>query len=116
MDAPGGFRLTAVEDQFFDVLWRCLNEHGVPAPDDMKLPPNTRVVHRAMVSKAYRISSVPQDGAQPVSVNTVKSRWDRSASKLRKFNVIGFAEPYIWWTGAPVLGKPDTQRRPGGAA
>jgi hypothetical protein len=125
----GGVLLTAVEDQFFDVFWKQLHECGEEAPAWLQLPRGTKVVHRAAVSKAYRASAIPQDGSQPISDNTVKSRWDRSARKLRKFDVIGFHEPYFWWTGRPVLGKSATQRtshfedrddpnnnRPGGAA
>jgi hypothetical protein len=108
-DTKGGFRLTNIEDLFFDVLWKQLYDAGGEAPPELGLPRGTRVVHRAIVSKAYKESSIPQDGAQVVSENTVKSRWDRSAQKLRKFNVIGFKEPYFWWTGKPVLGKPATQ-------
>ncbi|WP_456665436.1 hypothetical protein [Bradyrhizobium sp. USDA 3240] len=114
---PGGFKLTDIEDLFFDVLWWQLHEAGHEAPPELHLPRGTRVVHRSIVSTAYKRSSIPQDGSQSISENTIKSRWDRSARRLRKFNVIGFHEPYFWWTGMPVLGKPATQQhRPGGAA
>ncbi|WP_156928894.1 hypothetical protein [Bradyrhizobium sp. th.b2] len=115
--APGGFRLTDIEDLFFDVLWTQLHEAGQEAPRELNLPPGTRVVHRSLVSKAYRISSVREDGSQPISENTIKSRWTRSTRRLLTENVIGFHEPYFWHTGKPVLGKPATQQhRPGGAA
>jgi hypothetical protein len=108
-DTKGGFKLTDIEDLFFDVLWKQLHEAGSEAPPELHLPRGTKVVHRSIVSAAYRRSSIPQDGSQAASDNTIKSRWDRSARKLRKFNVIGFSEPYFWWTGKPVLGKPATQ-------
>jgi hypothetical protein len=111
----GGVRLTKVEDLFFDVLWRQLQEAGQEAPPELNLPSGTRVVHRAIVSKAYRISCA--DGLQVISENTIRSRWRRATCRLRKHEVIGFQEPYFWHTGKPALGKPATQlHRPGGAA
>lgn len=110
-DTKAGFRLTDIEDLFFDVLWKQLHEMGQEAPPELQLPRGTRAVHRATVGKAYRESSIPQDGSEPISDNTVKSRWDRSSRRLRKFGVIGFKEPYFWWTGKPVLGKPATQQQ-----
>jgi KaiC/GvpD/RAD55 family RecA-like ATPase len=104
-----GFKLTDIEDQFFGVLWKQLMEAGADAPPELNLPKGTRVVHRSVVGKAYRESSIPEDGAQPVNSNTVKARWDRSSRRLRKFDVIGFQEPYFWWTGKPILGRPATQ-------
>jgi hypothetical protein len=113
--APGGVLLTEIENLFFDVFWKQLHEHGAEAPPELNLPRGTRVVHRVIVSKAYRISFA--EGSQPVSDNTVKSRWSRSTKRLRTDKVIAFQEPYFWWTGKPVLGKPATQQhRPGGAA
>src|ERR1700742_2795724 len=84
-------------------------------PPELHLPRGTRVVHRAVVSRAYRISFAPEDQTQPISENTIRSRWARSAKRLRQDKVIGYQEPYFWWTGKPVLGKPATQQhRPGG--
>ena len=125
--ASDGFRLTDIEDLFFDVLWKQLHERGEEPPPALQLPRGLKVVHRTAVGRAFRARHVPEDGSLPISDNTVKSRWDRSARRLRKFNIIGFSEPYFWWTGKPVLGKPATRRRfedrddpnnnrPGGAA
>src|ERR1700726_3863202 len=76
--APSGVLLTEIEDLFFDVLWKQLHQAGQEAPPELNLPRGTRVVHRAIVSKAYRISSAPEDGSHPISENTIKSRWKRS--------------------------------------
>ncbi|MGC2778046.1 MAG: AAA family ATPase [Bradyrhizobium sp.] len=108
-DTKGGYRLSDIDDLFFSVLWTQLHEAGSEAPPELGLPRGTRAVHRAIVSKAYRDNSIPQDGTKPVSENTVKSRWDRSSRRLRKDGLIGFKEPHFWWTGKPVLGKPATQ-------
>jgi hypothetical protein len=114
---PDVIRLTEIEELFFDVLWKQIRDHGADAPFELHLPLGTRVVHRSIVSKAYRISSLPSDASQQLSENTIKSRWLRSTRRLRENGVIGFQEPYFWHTGAPVLGKPAThQHRPGGVA
>lgn len=117
-NAPGGVRLTEVEDQFFEIFWKVLQESGQEAPPDLHLPRGTRVVHRALVSRAYRQSFLPVNGAQPISENTLKSRWRRSTSRLIKFGVIAYSDPHLWHTGVEVVGKPATQHhhRPGGAA
>lgn len=107
-DTKAGFKLTDIEDHFFKVLWKELDDRGVPAPGGMGIPSNTRVVHRADVSKAYKESSIPEDGGLAVSPNTIKTRWTRATSRLRKFGVIGFREPWFFWLGKPILGKPET--------
>lgn len=107
-DTKAGFKLTDIEDHFFKVLWKELTDSGVPAPGGMGIPSNTRVVHRADVSKAYKESSIPEDGGLAVSPNTIKTRWTRATGRLRKFGVIGFKEPFFWWTGKPIFGKPET--------
>lgn len=108
-DNKSGFRLTDIEDQFFKAFWKALHESGQEAPPELGLSRATKVVHRALVSKLYRQSVVPEDGSQPVSENTLKSRWNRSTGKLKKVGVIGFVEPYFWWTGKPIVGMPATQ-------
>lgn len=117
-DAPGDVCLTEVENQFFEVFWKALHESGQEPPPELNLPGGTRVVHRALVSKAYRIICVQEDGSQPISANTIKSRWRRSTRRLLEQGVIGFQEPFLWHTGKSVLGKLFTQQphRPGGAA
>lgn len=105
----GGMRLADIEDHFFDIFWKVLHEQGTLSPPELGLPKTTRAVHRATISKAYRDGSIPQDGSEPVSSNTVKSRWTRSTGRLRKLGIIGFREPFFWWTGKPVAGKPATQ-------
>jgi hypothetical protein len=108
-DTKAGFKLTDIEDHFFKVLWKELEDSGVPAPGGMGIPSGTRVVHRADVSKAYKESSIPEDGGLAVSPNTIKTRWTRATGRLRKFSVIGFKEPFFWWTGKPIFGKPETR-------
>jgi len=108
-ETKAGFKLTDIEDHFFKVLWKELQEGGVPAPSELGLAPTVRVVHRAAVSKAYKESSIPQDGGGAVSANTIKTRWTRSTDRLRKFGVIGYREPFFWWSGKPILGMPATQ-------
>lgn len=107
-DTKAGFKLTDIEDHFFRVLWKALEDSGEPAPVGSGIPVNTRVVHRADVSKAYKESSIPEDGGLAVSPNTIKTRWTRATGRLRKFGVIGFREPWFWHTGKPIVGKPET--------
>ncbi|WP_024340996.1 AAA family ATPase [Bradyrhizobium japonicum] len=108
-DTKGGFKLTDIEDQFFKAFWKALHESGQEAPPELGLSRSTHVVHRALVSKIYRQSAIPEDGSQPVSENTLKSRWSRSTGRLKKLGVIGFQEPWFWWTGKPIIGMPATQ-------
>lgn len=117
-NAPGAVVLTEVENQFFDVFLKVLQESGQEAPIELNLSRSTRVVHRAFVSRAFRINCVSGDSSQPLSENTIKSRWRRSTGRLQKFGVIGYCDPFLWLTGLPVLGKsfPQQPHRPGGAA
>ena len=104
-----GIKLTDIEDNFFKVMWKELSRLGEPAPPELQLPPRTLVVHRATVSKAFRESFIPEDGKVAPSPNTINSQWKRSTGRLRKFGVIGFNEPWFYWTGKAVLGMPGTQ-------
>lgn len=108
-DSRGGFKLTDIEDQFFKAFWKALHESGQEAPIELNLSRSTRVVHRAIVSRLYRQSAIPEDGSQPVSENTLKSRWSRSTGRLKKLGIIGFNEPWFWWCGKPIIGMPATQ-------
>lgn len=103
-----GIKLTDVEDHFFKVLWKEIGRVGEPAPPVLGLKANQLVVHRATVSNAYKLSLIPEDGSGAVSANTIKSRWTRATSRLRKVGVIGFEEPFFYWTGRPVMGVPGT--------
>lgn len=103
-----GIKLSDHEDYFFKVLWKALTEIGEPAPPALNLPLNRLVVHRANVSDRYKRGLIPDDAAGAVSNNTIKSRWQRATSRLRKLGVIGFEEPYFYWTGKPVMGVPGT--------
>jgi hypothetical protein len=69
------------------------------------------VVHRTEVGKAYRESIIPEDGKDAASPEAVRKRWERSSRKLQALGVIGFREPYLWWTGKEVQGVPQTQRQ-----
>jgi AAA domain len=104
-----GIKLTDKEDYFFKVMWKELARRGEPAPPELGLPTNRLVVHRTSVSRAFRESFIPEDGGDAPSPNTIKSQWTRSTGRLRKFGVIGFSEPWFYWSGKPVLGIPGTQ-------
>jgi hypothetical protein len=106
-----GVRVGAGEMHFLQCLFRELGEAGEKAPAKLQLPASTIVVHRTEVGKAYRESIIPEDGKDAASPEAVRKRWERSSRKLQALGVIGFREPYLWWTGKEVQGVPQTQRQ-----
>jgi len=106
-DTKAGFKLTGHEDHFFSVLWKAL-ERGAPAPPELGLASNVRVAHRSEVIKLYKATFIPKDGSEVAPDNTINSRWTRATGNLRKFKVIGYQNNLFWWTGKPILGKPET--------
>ena len=88
---------------------RCdLNRHG-PAPLDLELPSTVqRVVDWHLWRDAYsKIDpSVERDTAK--LDRRLKSAMKRAGEVLLEHGVIGRSNPWVWVTGRPVQGFPET--------
>lgn len=100
------FRLRKAETDTFLALLSALREHGEIPPaeimDKFNMPPERRVVRWAHVVDKYAATTNETDPDEIAKIlSTVGSR-------LRQFRVLERQNPYIWWTGKPVDGFPET--------
>jgi hypothetical protein len=107
-----GLKLSKKDSLFFKVMFDQIGERGEPPPPALRLPTGTLVVHRKFVSEAYKKSYISDEDIEDQKApkpNTIKSDWRRCHHSLRDAGLIGYSEPYFWWTGKPVMGMPKTQ-------
>ena len=83
------------DELVFRALMSALAEHGQRAPPSLNLPGGMRVVSVDCWHAAY--SQISQQGGQSAA-----RAIDGSGSWLARFNVIGRADPWVWWTGKPL--------------
>ena len=107
-----GFQLMAQKNEpaVFAAFWKAFKEKGVMATAEMeqaKVPSGTIAVHYRDWRDAY-IAGLPDDGSVATTEAAVSKVWARNSQGLRKFGVLGYERPWIWWTGKPIRDYPDT--------
>lgn len=107
-----GARLIAQkrEPQIFAALWKARAEKGIMATAEMEalgVPPGTIAVHYKEWRDAYR-NSLGDDSVASSSDGAIGKVWERNADGLRRYKILGYARPWIFWTGKPVRDFPET--------
>jgi hypothetical protein len=87
--------LKARDELVFRALMSALAEHGQRAPPSLNLPGGMRVVSADCWRAAY--SQISQHSGQSAA-----RAIDGSGGWLARFNVIGRADSWVWWTGKPL--------------
>lgn len=99
------------EEPIFRAFWATRKAHGF-LPDDEAIkkgaPPASLVVTSGQFRDIYR-SQRFDGGDSEITNDAIRKVWERNAQGLIKFGILGFSSPYIWWTGKPVRGYPETQ-------
>lgn len=103
--APG-FKLDATEEALFRSLLEALAERGVPpVSQNIPLPKAiTAVVEFREVRARYKARILQTDDDVRKHDERVRKQIQRAGAALKKYQVIGVANNWVWWTGKPVRG------------
>lgn len=100
------FRLRKNETDTFLAVLAALRDRGEIPPADIadkfNIPPGRRVVRWAHVVEKYAATTNEND---PDEIAKILAG---VGSRLRQFRVLERQNPFIWWTGKPVEGFPET--------
>lgn len=108
-----GFKLTTQEALFFQCVLDAIVDHGIAPPAELKLPSSiTRVVdyehvRTLMGRKVVRDDDNTEEGQKRYR-ERLKAAVRRARETLTRFHIIGVHNPYVWHTGRPVKGFPQT--------
>jgi hypothetical protein len=111
-----GFRLSTQETLFFQCVLDALSEHGVAPPAGLQLPASVgkvvdyEHVKTAMARKMLREEDNTDEGKKRHR-ERVKQALKRARETLTQYQVVGADSPYLWHTGKPVQGFPQTYPR-----
>lgn len=108
-----GFKLRDQETIIFQALLNAIKKYGGQAPSALELPFGTQVVDWTYWRAEYESISFHEAGddtpeAEKRRQGAIRQAMKRAGESLMKFKVIGRAKPYVWWTGRPVFGFPET--------
>lgn len=109
----GGFKLTKQEAIIFQCLIEALNEDGVLPPPSLGLASSiNRVVDHDRVRDRIRRRLLRDDDNDEEGKKRhrerVKSAVRRAREAFLRYGLIGADDPWIWLTGKPVQGFPQT--------
>lgn len=103
-------RLPVQAQNFMRAIYRALEDHGIPAPAALRLPPGVRVVEWSHVRTAFEAMSFEGDdepadeAARKRRGEAVKKAMARYGADLHAKLIIGRERPYVWLTGRKVRG------------
>ena len=110
-----GFALRPKEEPIFRALLKALARYGRVADEAMEakgVPVGVAAVDLAEWREVYKSIAAPDANLQEPSADAIRKHFERYGQSLVKFEVIGFANPYIWHTGKAIRGFPETHRNP----
>jgi len=96
------------EDPVFRALLSALKAKGEFAPAELGLPVGTRAVRFHDWREAFVAIDASADDDEGKRKERQRKALERSGAGLLKIGVIGRANPWVWWTGKPVAGFPET--------
>jgi 5S rRNA maturation endonuclease (ribonuclease M5) len=106
--AVKGYRATDTEIAVLQAIAEATDEHGVPRGETglgNKIPPAIyRVCNVADVRPEFNKRMIRDDDDDAEHGSRVRMAWSRATKGLRKAKVIGYSDPFIWWSGRPVVG------------
>lgn len=119
-DAARGAPIKEREEPIFRAVMAARKDVGVMADADAiakGVPSGTVVItsvqfRDALTAQRIDLDEVPPgEDAKAVlkrANDAARKIWERNAGGLLKYGILGFASPYIWWSGKPVRGYPET--------
>lgn len=101
-----GFVGTDLDRQFLRCVLDSITEHGQVPPQDVRCPPRiTRAVHLKHAKRLYWDQYAGGlDGTDEQKQETLRKRWRRAHDRMVQYGVIGSQDPWLWFTGKPVMG------------
>lgn len=113
-EAARGFLLRPNEEVIFRALMNALKKRGRLATAEMitqGVPEGAEVVENSDWREEYRSIAPPDGEGAPPSTDAIKKHMQRHFPALARYEVVGWRNPWMWWTGRPVRNFPETQRR-----
>ncbi len=91
---------------FMRALYAATDAHGVPPGQvGISLPVNIlKVVNGDHVRAEFRKRIIREGGDEKAHADKIRQAWKRSTADLRKAGVLGYEDPFMWWTGKLVRG------------
>lgn len=118
--ARRGVSLNQTNMLIFRALLKALDEFGTNAPYALGLPLGTQAVDAKKWTEAYSRVSTHDIGDEAAGEDeatkreaAIKKRLQRAAEYMLNAGLIGRDGAWIWWTGKPVAGLPETFERSG---
>jgi hypothetical protein len=110
---PKAFRLTNQEGLIFRCILDAINEFGEAAPRHLQLPASvSRVVSyehvKSLLKRRMPLEEDDTEEGRKRHQDKLRTALKRARETLTKFQVIGVDNPYVWHTGKPVHGFPQT--------
>jgi len=112
---PRGLRISSNEALFLRCILQCQWDYGSKPMPELGLPWTIGVVvdydyvKRLMFTKTLRDDDNAEEGRTRHRERT-KSAIKTARTRLMALDVVGFFDPFVWWTGRPVRGIRETQR------
>jgi hypothetical protein len=108
-------RITTNEALFLRCVLQCQNDYGIKPPEVLGLPRSIGLVvdydyaKRLMFTKMLRDEDNTPDNLQQFHAR-MRNELKAARERLMITRVAGCHDPFIWWTGKPVIGVKETQR------
>ena len=112
---PHRLRISSNEALFLRCILQCQWDYGSKPMPELGLPWTIGVVvdydyvKRLMFTKMLRDDDNTEQGRARHHERT-KSVIKAARTRLMAIDVVGFLDPFIWWSGRPVRGIRETQK------
>lgn len=105
-----GHPVNAAEKKFLVQFFAARKKYGVQVYDEPGFPSGARgkTVITWAEYKEYALSQMPDEDDVKKATDRIRKEFDNRKQGLIKAGLIGLEKPYLWWTGKPVQGFPDT--------
>lgn len=116
LDGVRTFMANDNEKKFMKALFGALRDHGTPTPAHIRdrIPSSTTtVVEYEQVKELYcRLDLRDEDASEPEKARARrKAALKRALDKLQSNGILGVDNPFVWFTGRPVSGVPESWPR-----
>lgn len=109
-----GITVNPTERRFLMDFFEAQDKYGIFVVDQPEIPfkARGRSVIRYQEYVEVALSKMPEVGTDPEEIkkakDTLRKKFSKMTDALRKYRVVDFDTPYMWWTGRAIKGFPNT--------